>query len=87
MGNFGGRDDHCKVYGFPAISYAKPAELIKTPIGMLSQVDAKNHVLDRGTDPPCEGQIDGKGMPQHVRRHFSVNCAETAEAIKMPFGL
>jgi len=61
MGNFGGRDDHCKVYGFPAISYAKPAELIKTPIGMLSQVDARNHVLDRGTDPPCEGQIDGEG--------------------------
>jgi len=31
-------------------------------------------------------KFEGKGMPRHVRRHFDVSCAKTAEPIETLFG-
>ena len=36
----------------------------------------------------CEGAtFRGKDVPDHAQWHSAVNCAKTAELIKMPFGL
>jgi len=35
----------------------KAAESMELPFGMLSWVDPRNHVLDRGPDSPWEGTI------------------------------
>jgi len=38
--------DHCKVYGFSAVSCAKTAELIDMPFGVWTQVSPRKHVFD-----------------------------------------
>jgi len=55
---------------------------------MLSWVDTRNHVLDRGPDSPWKGTIlRGNDTPRHARRHSDVSCAKTAEPVEMPFWL
>jgi len=39
------------------VSPAKTAEPFETPFDVLTQVCPRNHVLDGGQDPPCEGAI------------------------------
>jgi len=39
------------------VSPAKMAELIEMSFELWTSVDPRNHVLDRGTDSPCEGAI------------------------------
>jgi len=41
------------------------AETIEMPFGMLTRVDPKNHVLDRGPDPPWEGALLRGVGPKH----------------------
>ena len=38
-------------------SPAKTAEPIEMPFWLLNRVGPRNHVLDGGLDPPCEGAI------------------------------
>jgi len=48
------------------ISPAKTAELIEMQFGLLTQVGHRNHVLDRGPDPPREGAFllgEGEWQP------------------------
>ena len=37
--------------------------------------------------PMGKGNFEAGGVPRYARRHFDMNCAKTAEPIKMPFGL
>jgi len=39
------------------VSPAKNAELTEMPFGIWSRVGPRNHVLDGGPDPPCEGSL------------------------------
>jgi len=43
------------------LSYAKTAELIEMPCGMLSRVDPSNHVLDRSRSTNGKGDFEGDG--------------------------
>jgi len=55
---------------------SKTAKLIEMPFGMLSRVDPRNHVLDGGTDPRCEGVIlRGEWRAPTARRQCDINCA------------
>ena len=43
---------------------AKTVEPIEMPFGMWTWVDARNHVLDGGPDPPIvRGNFEGGGAP------------------------
>jgi len=45
------------------MSPAKTAEPIEMPFEVWTRVGPRNHVLDGGPDPPCEGAIlKGKGQ-------------------------
>jgi len=66
----------------------KTAEPIEMSFRVLIRLDPRNHVLDGGTDPPCEWVIlTGKGTLSHARRHSDASCAKMAEPIDLPFGL
>jgi len=41
------------------VSTTKMAEQIKMPFGLRTLVGPRNHVLDRRSDPPWEGAIEG----------------------------
>ena len=46
------------------VSLAKTAAPIEMPFGLRTRVGPRNHVLDRGPDPPWEGAIlRGRGAP------------------------
>jgi len=69
---------------------AKTAALIEMLFGLRTRMGRGNHALDRGADPPCEGQFWGKGRPIVMYGywvHSMVICAKTAQPIDMPFGL
>jgi len=46
------------------VNPVKTPEPIETPFGLRTRVGPGKHVLDGGTDPPCEGVILGKGGVQ-----------------------
>ena len=63
------------------------AERIEMPVRGLSQVDQRNHVLDAGADPQCEGQLLWIVHPTKRHWEFLLRCTQkTAEPIEMPFG-
>ena len=48
------------------VSPAKRAEPVVMPFGMWTWMGPRNHVLDVGPDPPCEGAVfwgGGRGGP------------------------
>ena len=52
-GNFEGEGvAHCKVQGQSAVICANNGQTNRDTVGMLSDVDPRNHVLDDGTYPP-----------------------------------
>ena len=56
----------CRLVGLSVtiMSPAKTDELIEMPFGLWTRVGFRNHVLDRGPDPPWAGTIlRGKGVP------------------------
>jgi len=56
------------------MSPAKTAELIKMPFELRNCVGRRNHVLDGGSDPPCEGVI----LRPHGKAHWR-HLANTIE--------
>jgi len=55
-------------------------------LGGLSWVGLRNYVLNGGADPQGKGAILGEWRPIVKYSDTTVNCAETAEPIEMPFG-
>ena len=51
---------HCKVRGYSVATYTKTTEPIEMPFGLRAWMELRNHLLDGGSDPPCEGAILGK---------------------------
>ena len=57
------------------------------PLGMLSRVNPRNHILDGSADPPWQGAIlMGRACPD-MPDDTDMNCAKAAELIEMLFGL
>jgi len=58
------------------------SEPIEMPFGVWSRVDPRNHVLDRGADPPYEGAIlkglylHGKWLAERARTTIFFSTTE-----------
>jgi len=56
------------------VSPAKTAQPIEMPFGLRTRVDPRNHVLDGGSEPPCEGAIlRGRGGHCKVKRFSAIS--------------
>ena len=67
-----------------AVSCAKTAEPIEMRFRLWTRMGPRKHVLDGGSDPPCEEAIISEN---HMPDDTVVNCAKAAEPIPMPFEL
>ena len=67
---------HCNLYSIAFETHTKTAEPIEMPVGLMTRVGFRYHVLCRGPDPPRGmGTFGGNvAAPCKVMGHYGARC-------------